>query len=415
MIPTLVLPVLLLAATAGAAGPDFAEINTACGAALFADDSLWDDEADAVAQRLGWPRESATPIDSSYRLYPDASSRFLGARPYSQALYGEDGRVAALSLVFANKGDAVATATGPTDNRDLRQRRAELRGNRKAIEEDEKTLAAALGTLFGEPSTARFGQGSRTRETVQRWDWRGHAFLLSAPRGEYVTLRILPSAGADSGGKSRLADNVIRARAAAGVERRANGDVILSALPMVNQGPKGYCVPATWERAMRWMGVPADMYVLAMAGNTEAGGGTSGQDIMWGARDAVTRAGRRLDSPSLKLAPSAVAKFIDRGLPVMWAMFSTPDFNRAVDGRLASRREMTDPRAWSASLEAARAAGKQLAKDPEFAHLCMITGYNETTGELAISDSYGPGFEERWMTVEEAAAVSQGLFYVIEF
>jgi hypothetical protein len=45
----------------------------------------------------------------------------------------------------------------------------------------------------------------------------------------------------------------------------------------------------------------------------------------------------------------------------------------------------------------------------------MITGYNETTGELAISDSYGPGFEERWMTVEEAAAVSQGLFYVIEF
>jgi hypothetical protein len=250
---------------------------------------------------------------------------------------------------------------------------------------------------------------------VQRWDWRGHAFLLSAPRSEYVTLRILPSAEADSGGKSRLADNVIRERAAAGVERRPNGDVILSALPMVNQGPKGYCVPATWERAMRWMGVPADMYVLAMAGNTEAGGGTSGQDIMWGARDAVTRAGRRLDSPSLKLAPSAVAKFIDRGLPVMWAMFSTPDFNRAVDGRVVARREMTDPRAWSASLQAARAAGKQLAKDPESAHLCMITGYNETTGELAISDSYGPGFEERWMTVEEAAAVSQGLFYVIEF
>jgi hypothetical protein len=45
----------------------------------------------------------------------------------------------------------------------------------------------------------------------------------------------------------------------------------------------------------------------------------------------------------------------------------------------------------------------------------MIIGYNEQTGELAVSDSYGPGFEERWITAEEAAAVSQGLFYVIEF
>ena len=415
MIPRPVFAVLLLASTAAAAGPDFADINTACGAPLFADDNLWDDDADAVAQRLGWPRESATSLDSSYRIYPGADARFLGARPYSQVLYGENGSTSALSFVFANKGDAVAGAAGLTDQRDLRQRRAELRGNRKAIEEDEKTLAGALGALFGEPVTARFGQGSRTRETVQRWDWRGHAFLLSAPRGEYVTLRVLPSASADGGGKSKLADDVIRARAAAGVERRPNGDVILSDMPMVDQGPKGYCVPATWERAMRWMGVPADMYVLAMAGNTGAGGGTSGEDITWGARDAVTRAGRRLDSPALKLAPAAVAKFIDRGLPVMWGMFSTPDFNRAVNERLAPRRAMTDPAAWSASLETARTAAKHWRKDPEAAHLCMITGYNEATGELAISDSYGPGFEERWMTVEEAAAVSQGRFYVIEF
>ena len=411
----LLLSGLLAATAAAAAEPDFAAVNTACGVPLFADDNIWDDDADVVAARLGWPRESETSLDASYRLYPGADARFLGARPYSQVLYGEDGRASALSLVFANKGDAVSAATGPADHRDQRQRRAELRGNRKAIGEDEETLAAALGALFGGPVTARFGQGSRTRETVRRWDWRGHAFLLSAPRGEYVALRVLPSASADSGGRSKLADRVIRERASAGVERRPNGDVILSDLPMVDQGPKGYCVPATWERAMRWMGVPADMYVLAMAGNTGAGGGTSGEDIMWGARDAVTRAGRRLDSPALKLTPSAVAKFIDRGLPVMWGMFSTPDFNRAVNGRVDARRTMTDPAAWSASLEAARASAGQLRKDPEAAHLCMITGYNTDTGELAISDSYGPGFEERWMTVEEAAAVSQGRFYVIEF
>ena len=415
MPPRLLAVCLLLVAPAPGAEPAIDEINTACGAPLFVDDNLWDDEASAVAQRLGWPRESATSLDSSYRLYPDASARFLGARPYSQVLYGEEERASALSLVFANKGDAVSTVSGRPDNREVRQRRAELRANRKAIEKDEKTLAAALVALFGEPATARFGQGGRTRETVQRWDWRGHAFLLSAPRGEYVTLRILPSASADSGGKSRLADDAIRQRAASRVERRANGDVVVTDLPMVDQGPKGYCVPATWERVMRWMGVPADMYVLAMAGNTEAGGGTSGDDIMWGARDAVTRAGRRLDSPALKPVPSGVAKFIDRGLPVMWAMYSTPEFNRAANERLAARRGMTDPAAWSDSLETAREAAGRLVKDPEAAHLCLITGYNARTGELAVSDSYGPGFEERWITAEEAQAVSQGRFYVIEF
>ena len=415
MIPRILVLVSLLAASAAAAEPGFAEINAACGAPLFSDDNLWDDDAEAVAQRVGWPRESETSLDSSYRLYPDASARFLGARPYSQVLYGEEGRTASLSLVFANKGDAVTPATGQLDNRDLRQRRAELRANGKAIEEDEKTLATALTALFGEPATARFGQGGRTRETVQRWDWRGHAFLLSAPRGEYVTLRLMPSAAADSGGKSRLADAIIRERAASRVERRPNGDVIITDLPMVDQGPKGYCVPATWERVMRWMGVPADMYVLAMAGNTEAGGGTSGHDIMWGARDAVTRAGRRLDSPALKAVPSAVAKFIDRGLPVMWAMYSTTEFNRAANERSIARRGMTDPAAWSDSLEPAREAAGRLEKDPEAAHLCLVIGYNAETGELAVSDSYGPGYEERWITAEEGQAVSQGRFYVIEF
>jgi hypothetical protein len=415
MIPRLAGIALLLAGSGAAAEPGIAEINAACGAPLFVDCHLWDDDAGELARRLGWPRESETSLDSSYRLYPEASARFLGARPYSQVLHGEEGRAASLSLVFANKGDAVATVAGPLDNRDMRQRRAELRANRKAIEEDEETLSAALTSLLGEPGIARFGQGGRTRETVRRWDWKDHAFLLSAPRMEYVTLRIMSCAAADSGGKSRLADDVIRERAASRVERRANGDVVITDLPMVDQGPKGYCVPATWERVMRSMGVPADMYVLAMAGNTGAGGGTSGGDIVWGARDAVTRAGRRLDRPALKTVPSSVAKFIDRGLPVMWGMFSTPDFNRAANERMAARRSMTDPAAWSASLEPARKGADDWAKDPATAHLCMIIGYNDQTGELAVSDSYGPEFEERWITSEEAAAVSQGDFYVIEF
>lgn len=391
----------------------FDEVNAACGAPLFADDNLWDDEADLLAQRLKLPLESLTSDQSSFRLYPAADARFFGARPYSQALLAEDGKPAGLSLVFANKGDAVAHVSGSLDNRDVAGRRSELRDNKEAIEQDAKTLAGALNSLFGTPSNARLGEGREMREKVLRWDWKGHAFLLSSPRGEYVALRILPTDTAGSGGKSRVPDAVMKERLAARVEHRPNGDVILRDMPMVNQGPKGYCVPATWERAMRYMGVPADMYVLAMAGGTGAGGGTSVENISWAVRDAVTGAGRRMESPPIKLSPDGVAKFIDEGLPIMWAMFSTDEFNAAADARMRARKDMTDPQTWAASLLEARKAAKKMRKDPEAGHVCMIIGYNKQTGELAVSDSWGPQFAERWVTPEEAKAVSQDSFYVI--
>lgn len=406
------IPALFLAAVVRGE-PTYEEVNTACGTPLFADDNLWDDEADAVAQRLQLPAESRTSDQASFRRYPPDDTRFFGARPYSQSLLAETGKPAGFSLVFANKGDAVAYVAGRLENRDVAGRRGELRGNQKAIGQDAKTLKEALTRLFGAPSNARFGDGREMRESVMRWDWKGHAFLLAAPRDEYVALRILPVDTADSGGKSRVPDTVMRERLAARVEHRPNGDVILRDIPMVNQGPKGYCVPATWERAMRYMGVPADMYVLAMAGGTRAGGGTSGDDIAWAVRDAVVGAGRRMESPAVKLTPDGVAKFIDEGLPVMWAMFSTDEFNSAADARLRARREMTDPRKWAASLAEARKASRKMRKDPEAGHVCMIIGYNKQTGELAVSDSWGPQFAERWITPEEAQAVSQDRFYVI--
>ena len=56
-----------------------------------------------------------------------------------------------------------------------------------------------------------------------------------------------------------------------------------------------------------------------------------------------------------------------------------------------------------------------LGKNIQTAHVCLITGYNEDTGEIAVSDSWGPEFEERWISVEHAEQVSQGTFYLINF
>ncbi len=391
------------------------ELNAAFGIPLWSDDSLWDDSAGDVAKRLGWPGESQTSTDSSYRKYATAADSVLGARPYSLALYGDAGNVGAISMMFANKGDAVDVPEPGGGAGKARDRNRAIKAYQAAITADRDTIAAALTSVLGEPTSDKFGQGSQTRESVKRWDWNGHAILLAAPRDEYVALRVLPTAVADLQGKSRIPDAELRERLASRIETRPNGDVVLKDIPMVDQGPKGYCVPATWERVMRYMGIPADMYILAMAGNTTAGGGTSITAIAAGAKEAITRGGRQLAFESGRINTLNVKKCITRGLPIMWAVLVDREFDNSLTQRSRERAGMSDPKAWKDGLAGARKDAKKIPLNRMNGHVRMIIGYNEQTGEIAFSDSWGAIGEERWMTQEEAQAISQGGYQYINF
>ena len=405
-----------LAASLAAADVTVEQVNKALGLELFADASLWDDDAKAVADRLAWPQESETTNDASYRLYPKDDYRVLGSRPYSCSFLAEQGKPSALSLMFANKGDSVSIESkAAKDKAKAKERDSQIKDYKKAIALDSKDLGEKLTALFGKPVSDRMGQGRATSEVVRRWDWNGHAFLLAAPKDEYVALRILSVKSADEGGRSRVTDAELFARAKTRVDRRPNGDVILKDIPMVNQGPKGYCVPATWERVMRYMGVPADMYVLAMAGQSGAGGGTSIQGIANGANDAVRSGGRKIETTSVKIDPASVSKYIDRGLPVMWVMYSTKAYNDLANERTKEREGMSDAAAWKKTLAESRKGQKPLQPNRNEGHMCMIIGYNKETGEIAVSDSWGPAFEERWVHGAEATQISQGTVMVIGF
>jgi hypothetical protein len=58
------------------------------------------------------------------------------------------------------------------------------------------------------------------------------------------------------------------------------------------------------------------------------------------------------------------------------------------------------------ALPTARKNAKTLPKKE--GHVCLIIGYNHDTHEIAISDSWGPEYIERWLTEEEAQAVNLG-------
>ncbi|HQZ27462.1 MAG TPA: C39 family peptidase [Verrucomicrobiales bacterium] len=392
-------------------GVTVAKINEAIGQDLFSTVSLWSSNPAEVAGRLDWPRESKTAIGESYRAYPKDDDRFLGARPYSAALYGENDMVTAISIVFANKGDSFGAA-GSGEEHFLKGKPVPggMAGVRLIMANDAEVIGEKLTALLGSATKQRFGEGE-SRVEVQRWDWAGHAFLLSHVPDEYVSLAIQTIESADNrGNTARVSDAVIRERARGFVEKRNNGDVVISNIPMVDQGPKGYCVPATAERCMRFLGIPADMYLLAMAGETQAGGGTSVDVLLNNIGTDIKRKGRSFEIEGGELKLRDLKKSIDGGIPVMWALFSTKEFNETANERIPLRKD-----SWESykSTVAAAAANPSLIPDNNSGHVVIIIGYNEETNEIAFSDSWGERYTERWITLPEAEQVSQKRFYVI--
>ena len=381
-------------------------INDLLGISLLQDNYLWDDAAESVAERLNWKLESKTDSQSGYRHYPVENYILLGTNAYACALYGMDGKVVQLSIVFANKGDFEFS---PIPTKD------EIEAMEEIVERDENLLFKHLSEVLGEPVRQSYGAGGSLRERIQRWDWQGHAFLLASQKGEYISLRIMSSEAAENRGRGeRFSDARLRKLTRGNVCSHENGDVIIKNIPMVNQGPKGYCVPATFERYLRYMQIQADMYLLAMAGQTGIGGGTYLSKIIEAVERYLSSQNRSLKGMRETIDTRMVRKYVDDGLPMIWAMYSSGQYNQYANNRTIERQSVTDWDAWRKKLKEKDRKIK-FWKDVNAAHACLIIGYNEGTGEIAVSDSWGAEYEERWVSAEHAEQVSQGLIYLISF
>lgn len=394
----------------------FGKLNDAVGQKLFKDNNLWDDTPDEVSGRLNWPVESATSNSISCRLYAAADYNFLSVRPYSAVFYGSAENVSSFSLVFANKGDCFAAAGVAEEhfkNGSVTNDPAELE---KMIERDVETLTEKLEEVLGKGRRQNFGQGSAKRK-VMRWDWNEHSFLVSIAEGEFVSLSIEKSEVADRRGKqSKVADMHIRRVHEANVEKRNNGDVVIMNIPMVDQGPKGYCVPATFERCMRYMEIPSDMYLLAMAGNTGLGGGTVIGTLVEAVQQEIWASGRTLKTVDGFPPFKELEKYLEDGIPVLWGLHSTQWFNDTANRRTAMRRSSQSDM-WKKVIATADEKVENMARPQrgENLHICIIHGFNKITGEIAFTDSWGPRFTERWISAKEAEHFSSGRCWIIEY
>ncbi|BCU76276.1 C39 family peptidase [Luteolibacter sp. LG18] len=400
---------------AGVLEQEISKINGTAGHKVFSGAPFEARQAGEIANALSLRQESATNDSKSWRLYAREDYRLFDARPYSVALYADgEGHATSLSIVFANKGDFGSKAgTG----QDHFQGGTDATANtlEAAMKKDEAAIEKSISTALGAPVTQRFGEG-KTRRQIKRWDWNGQSLLLSSEDGEYVSLQVVPLEFAAAGGKTGMTKGeIVRRHRKESVVRDPNGDVYVTQIPMVDQGPKGYCVPATFERALRTMGIDADMYLLAMVGETAAGGGTSVEKLLENVRRSVYSKGRRTkDEPVKELRIRDVKRYLDEGVPVMWTMKAVEDYAKAANDNTSARKGVSD---WAAYATGIAAKAAEIAKKPKpdtNHHICMIIGYNEKTDELAVSDSWGPSFERRWVPVKVANwASSGGLFMIL--
>ncbi|VGO21142.1 C39 family peptidase [Pontiella sulfatireligans] len=374
------------------------ELNELFGLEIWQDDLLWDDPTAATAERMKLKKESKTDFMENHRAYPLGKEKVLSEPVYTTVLYGGENHVESLSFVFLNQGDMPVPSGYVSPGT--------IKAMAEQIEAAGMRVHDALVPALGQPKRDTLGKGD-LREKVYRWDWNGHAIMLSMQDGKYAAMRIMPADRADRAGRvAKITESDLKKRMASCVERRENGDVVIRNIPMINQGPKGYCVPATWERCLRYMDIPADMYLLALAANTGVGGGTSANAINEATGSLISANGRELDAIGSSLDPETIAEYIDDGLPIMWYLISTPDFQ------------------WTANQNTAQRNGRKLKKkvkagqsedDSSGGHICLIIGYNLQSGEIAISDSWGPRFAERWVPVKAARNASQGFMYVIKW
>ncbi len=397
---------------------DYGAINKSIGHELFEGATLWNQPTAEVAKRLKWPKESSTDQSSSYRYYTSPVYQFLGGHPYCATLYGgAGGKTTHLSLVFANKGDFGSVAGFAEDHFKKIHPGTKPPGSLdEAIELDAQLIAESLTTSLGEPTKQYYGEKEDKRK-VLRWDEGEHAFLLSQIEGEYTSLLIVSKDNADKQGKvAFVKDSDLKKLVVKNVVKEANGDTLIKNIPMVDQGPKGYCAPATFERAMRYMLVPADMYLLATAATTAAGG-TNTTMLADSCKRIVRSKARRIKDLDLEkdLKMRRVKQYIDKGVPILWQMRSLQSYNKIANERTKQRADVTDFSEWTATIAAeAEKVIPTMENNETNHHICMIIGYNEETNELAVSDSWGPRYELRWIHLDIAKAVTNRGGFVID-
>ncbi len=387
-----------------------------------------------------------SPAKESARFFGDGLSIYDGEVKVSEAIvdFKED-QVTRVNLSLFNRGDS-DEQFGKRE--DFEKKAAGIRDaltqkiGVQPVPRVDKSAVNAVGFVWMKPPSAYLLEYSYQKEVKTR----GIEF-----RPEFIRLRIA-SVKAGPGGGGGVASSagisgaamVTKASLVANVKKEANGDVLIPNVPMVDQGPKGYCVVATAERMFRYMGLTVDQHEIAQVAGTgtEGSSGTS-PDKMYEALNKLegrfrfrmrvaepwdfqkwmkmidndyNREAKKRGAKEIRLATSGTIYineiYQDMDGPTLLAVKTDKDkagfgkFQRGVEALI----EQGIPVMWCVQVG--------LLPEPEIpqkgvsGHMRMIIGYNTKTSEILFSDSWGAQHALKRMPMAQARAITDAMYYM---
>lgn len=292
-----------------------------------------------------------------------------------------------------------------------------------------------LNAIFGTKGKVCKISRRESAVALKAWEWeteKGVARLEASYtgsrknfKGEFIRLKLGPDK--DSISKGSSADAAHRRDLKSNVKiDELSGDVYIDGIPMVDQGSKGYCVPASAARIFAYYGMDGvDQHALAQLCDS-SNGGTSTQD-MKSALEAISRKFHmKVICLTGKNETNIIYDFIadyNKAAKKLRKQQATPmDWPEVANDRevlLLARGNKRYVKKWLASIRKNIDAGvpvlwcvtlgifpEQGIPQPDGSHMRLIIGYNEEKSTLIYSDSWGSGHERKSMPLRHAAAMT---------
>jgi hypothetical protein len=423
VLPRCLLAVLLAVSTAGAV-----DIN-----ALLANPKLWSlsqDEFQKLPETKGFRWLSETKDTAR----AGEQSMTLWALPVVELVARfESGKLAELTPTIYARGDVgglprekyEALVVAARDALNLNTKVAPIvRGK------DATNAVKADGMIWSAPTAHFLLEYSFTKEVkTKNIPFRAEFVRLEIKPPEAKTTGLTFAPSAASSGKRFTGPAHVK-------KDPASGDVVITDVPMVDQGQKGYCAVACAERMMRYYGVQTDANEIAQIANSDSTKGTSA--------DAMFDALKKL-STRLKVRVRPVEQFEAKQLLALMTeynraakrgnrapqlappgqtldigmIFRTMDATVLKEVRTKNHSDVTKfqtdvqkhidagiPIIWSVMLGVFPEPG---VPQTGGGHMRLIIGYNTKTQEIIFSDSWGAGHEQKRMPLDNAVTITTGL------
>jgi hypothetical protein len=407
-------------------------------------EKVWQTTADQFQQHfaqtgLQWLSEKRDQA----RFFGPGLSLWQGRLPVTEALinFSPEGQPTRISLSIFNRGDSNSEFMTREKFEALIEAHRATIGQQLGVPstergKDKTSAVAAEGYLWVKPPTAYLLEYSFQREVKSR----------DLPfRPEFIRLLIapVPKAGAPVATTTAAAKApaVTKDSLTSNLKREENGDVLIANVPMVDQGPKGYCAVATAERVFKYYGIPVDQHEMAQVADSSSDGGTSPAKMYealnklegrlrvrvrvvenWDYKTFMDMVGdynkeaKRADKREVSAAPRDGTIYIDEIYGAMdGEVLKTSRIGRDRSGFGKFQRSITGlidqgiPVMWGVMLG--------LLPEPEIpqaagGHMRLIIGYNLKTNEFLYTDSWGAEHALKRMPIPNAYTMTTGIYYM---